>query len=664
MRFKLKHAATAYDIPLASIRMKEVRASNIIQTVDFSHQLAGNPIAAHLYVNTHPDSDNIIEAEQYKLVSDNIYGPILCTDEYYYDTQFGTMIPLWFMHPLRQVYYNPNIIDRTIRKTINTELISSDRIVTSLLPSTGSHVIVADSVRVSIRETNGGSLVSIPHSNFYVNYTMGSVTLAEKALYTLSGEPIYEFIIHYQLATIDIRIHNARGIPYRFELLPISHTNATYFTANILSSTTDQLSVIYRSQKGPGTVMEVQEKTTAIPVYTEVSDETRVLMISDPENDYITRRVYSRSFHNGVDCIYTTCNNPDHVFSFRPYYIQANKIMVKEPIVGDYSLDWHMGITAGHVINNTGEYTVKSNSGNIIHVREHARIITNRTIAVSGNSILVQMRNDGTWNGITVTRKIDKSIIAVETVDNKNGIIGLTQEISRKDEIIVSYSIRSNNIILHDICFNPLTHHAHHNEQCKNSVVVICMISDRFVPPGRKHPFYYLYLDKHTGGRQATYTYSLIDNWINSTMQSKRNTYRETMNLPDIFLGSDLIRIEPLALVHVANPYDPDTYQIEDIRVCGGGYPEKHYSFYDYSHYDGEGTDLESMLAIEIPEWMYDDLVKRALLWDADVIQSDAPEQIARYKVMESIRTKTKKFRLLGTTEEVTIGRKTLENNS
>ena len=121
-------------------------------------------------------------------------------------------------------------------------------------------------------------------------------------------------------------------------------------------------------------------------------------------------------------------------------------------------------------------------------------------------------------------------------------------------------------------------------------------------------------------------------------------------------MGDDLIRLEPLALMYVINPLDEDGYLVEDARLFGGGTESRNRSFYDYSYYDGESTDMESYIRVHVPQYMYNDVKSRALLWDPDVIVSDNPEAMAHQKTMALIRSKVKKFSQLGTVQEIIVG--------
>lgn len=663
MEFKLKHAATDYDIPLAAVLMKEVKASDIIQTFDFSHELTGNPIAAFRLMETFPDGGNVDTYEKYRLVSDNLFGKVLITDEFVHEKEFGTKVPLWYAHPLRHIYVNPNTIDRVTKRSVRQDHVQSDRIVPSLIPTEGSYVIVTGSVKVYTKDLVSSSPQLLGEQDYYVDYALGSVTVSEESMYIVGTTPIYEFNVEYKIAPVDIRVQTTEKVIYRFELMPLDETTPGYFTVNILSNTDHQFYVIYRSQLGPGTVEEIQEHTTAIPLFTDVPDAVRLDAIMNTNLDISAKRVFSRIHRDDIDYIYTTSRNKEHIIGIKPRYPQPNKITVKEPYIGNFTSDWYMQITAGHIVSNEGEYKVEP-SGESLFIREKARIISSRLISVSGNDLIVRLKHNGYWDGITVTRKIDNSNLDVVSVDAKNGIVEVSSDISRLDEIIIEYSIRTNSFIFEQLCFNPLSFHDHHNGDIKEEAIIICMIETDRVPHGRRHPIYFMYLDKYIGGRPATYTYELVSTWLNNTTKSVRNEYRENMGLPTEYYGDALIKVEPLALIQIANPLDSDAFEISDARVFGGGYRDKQTSFFDYSYYDGEGTDLESMLVIEVPEWIKTNLAARAKLWDPDVIKSDAPDQLSEFKAKTLIDEKAKKFSMIGTTQEVVIGTKTTGNSS
>jgi len=657
LKFTLKRAATDYDIPLASITIAELKAADLIQLYDYGPQLNGNPIAAFRFMETFPDGTNPEAAMRYRLVSDNLFGKVLLTDEFNYEKAFGTRIPLWFAHPLRQAYFNPNSLAREVKKKVRVDHVQSDRILPSLIPAKGSYVIVSDSVTVSVKELLSSPYVTLPRDSFHIDYARGTIAVKSEAMYGLDG-PIYEYKVNYTLVPIDIRIQTTESVVYRIELIPIADGASEYYSVNILTDNDHMLFVVYRSQLGPGTIEDIQEYTTAIPLYTDVHDAVRLATILDTSLDIMARRVFSRVRAEQYDHLYVTSSNNEHIFAFKSRYIQPSKISVNKPYVGDFTRDWKPRVSASHVVNSTGEYEVVSKSGSLF-VREIARVINSRTISLSGSDIIVRLLHTGGWDGVKVIRQVDGSSVGVQWVDARNGLVGLAQDISRRDEVIVEYCVRSNDMEIDDLCLNPMVHHDYHNNEIRTSAFVICILDRNLVPPERSHSLYFKKLPKDVGGRPATYTYELVSSWLNSSDEIVRNTYRAGMGLPSSCLGSRLIRVEPLALVRVANPLDQDAYELFDMRVFGGGYREWQPSFFDYSNYDGEGTDLESMLVIEVPTWIKENLAQRAQLWDPEVIKSDAPAPLANYKAEQLIKVKAEKFSMLGTTQEVIIGTKT-----
>jgi len=471
--------------------------------------------------------------------------------------------------------------------------------------------------------------------------------------------PIYEYKIDYKLAPVDIKVEGAEDSAYRIELTQIDDTSTQYYNASILSSSNDQMLVTYRSRLETGVITEVNEYTVPNLLFTETSEEVRGN--SSTSDDIMARRIFSL-----VDtAVYVTESNVEHLFSYKPRWPAQCRIMVKKPYLGDFTSDWNIRVSAGEVTTVTNSYIVTA-PVSTINIVEKARILGNKTISVSGSDLIVSVDENGEWIGVTVVRDSTGTEIAVEFIDAKSGVIHLSSAISRREVISVYYSISTNDLVLDYPCFNPMDAHANHNEGAGETAAIICIIDSRYVPAGRTHPIYVKFMDMILKNIPLVYSYEEIDDLINSSSASIRNTFRTGMGLPTSLLGTDRVRIEPLAIVQVLNVLDSDAYDITDMRVYGGGYRDKHYSFHDYSLYDGENADLESMLVVEVPEWIKDDLKERAKLWDVSVTKSDADEisSHADAKAMEIIREKVKKYSMLGTTQEIVIGTKTITDNS
>ena len=652
MDFRLKKSATDYDIPLAYIHMGDIRASDVIQIQDFASYLDGNPSAAFRSIQTYPNTSG-------RLLSGNHFGKVLVTDEYFYDTILGTKTPLWYIHPLPKVYYNPNTTERTVKKRIRVDKAPADRTITSLIPPTGNYIMVTGSVLVYIREEDSSEYTELTSNDFYVDYSTGTISLSTDAI-TYDGGFIYDYKVVYKLVPSDIKILSPDQSPKRVEVSQIVPENSNYFTASILSETEDQIFVQYRSRLDTGSIIDTSLYTMVTPLYIRTEDTVRQEIMNDENYDTSSKRVFSQVSTS----TYVTVTNSEHLFSYKPEWPSPCLISVKKPYLGDFTSDWNLRITGGKVSNNVGTFEVL-NTDNTISLTEIARIIDNKTITVSGTNLIVSLKADGTTGGITVTRKLTGTPISVSSVDVYRGVIRLASSISYKDIIEVSYSIRSNDLILPYPCFNPMPHHSAHNEGAGEVAAIICIIDSRYVPTDRSHPIYIKYVDMLPGGQPITYTYDQLDLLLNSTNVLERQNARDGMDLPLVYYGENLLRLEPLAIVQVVNPFDSDTYEITDMRVFGGGYKERQHSFYDYSNYDGEGTDLESMLVIEVPEWIKDSLKERAKLWDLDVIKSVDTEidSHANAKAIEIIREKAKKYSMLGTTQEIVIGTKTITNN-
>ena len=160
-------------------------------------------------------------------------------------------------------------------------------------------------------------------------------------------------------------------------------------------------------------------------------------------------------------------------------------------------------------------------------------------------------------------------------------------------------------------------------------------------------------LEKYRTGRQINYTYSILDNMINSEEPSERNEYRATMTLPsspvDLLSETKLYRMEPLALVYLSNPLDNDGFMINDVRTYGGGYKKPRYSCYDNSLYDGERIDLSAKIHFTVPKWIYNDLRARALEFDEDISHLSDKEHRVDGLLHSKLTALFEKYSQLGT---------------
>ena len=656
MQFTFRTTPVGKDIPIASLQRKDVLSDDVVQTIDFSGYLSNNTMAVAKNLSTYPyGSGNPSDRSGYRLLAESNFEKTILTNETHYDPETGTTQPLWYAHYLRETYYNPDSILKSIRRVVRENYESTDRIISAIIPASGNYVILGDSV--TVKRTRELVEVYLDPWEFCVDYAKGEVRILETVV-----EADDSFLLRYTLVPIDIQADTADDVPYRIELWEVVEEYSDYYTAVVLTPTKNPVRVMYKAVMSDGSVEETEEYTTPVPLFNQVLDEVRddttTSILNGEIPDIVTRRVYTLEEQtDGSDAIYTTMNNVDMKFTFTSSSQYSSRIRLVRPQSLGFTIDWFPRVTTGRVYTHDGrDFTCGnlSEPSPVMSITETARVIDPYTLSVSKGNILAMYNYEGGWYGVDVTDK-DGDSLDVQSLDTLNGLVILENQVSRRDNITVSYQAYTVGPTVNKVCLNPLGSHLYHNEDIKRSIILFMLGENRYSEG--ELPIYAKSLEKYANARLIYYTYDEIDALLNSETKSIRNTYRESIDgLPFAYMGDDLVRLEPLALMYVINPLDEDGYLVEDARLFGGGTEDRHRSFYDHSYYDGEGTDMESYIKVHIPQYIYDDLKARALLWDPDVIVADNPEAMAHQNTMALIREKVKKFSQLGTVQEIIIG--------
>jgi len=182
------------------------------------------------------------------------------------------------------------------------------------------------------------------------------------------------------------------------------------------------------------------------------------------------------------------------------------------------------------------------------------------------------------------------------------------------------------------------------------------MIPEVLDTSGLSNPIYHLALPKYSKEGIKNYTFDDIDELINGENNTDIRNQIYGLNVHDL---AD-VKLVILSTIYLSNCLDEDGYLLEDARTYGGGLLEPEYGYFDMSFYDGEKTDLNTILHVFIKQEIYNNLYERVIVYDRDVrmYQFDIPkmEQIAHKRTMEIINTKIEKFLPSGTEWEVIIG--------
>lgn len=673
MQFRIRSTPVGHDVPLASVYISDVLSNDVVQLMNFSSHIENNMTSAVKQMSSEPKySDGNDYHNRFALRARSSFGSIEITNEYHYDRTTGAVTPMWYMHSLQRSYYNPDILQKSIKRNIRTGSEQSDRVITAMIPVNGDYVILGDSV--SIKKSVGVNQGWLSYKEYYVNYGEGSLSILSDI-----SEAGSQFEIRYTLVPIDLSVTTFDNSPYRIELHPSIYsicttcggsgcddcygkgrvTYASHYTVSILSPSTSQILVSYRSFVTTTRVEEVSEYTNSAKVFNAVGEEVRrntvVDLLSDWEIDPVKYRVFSRENDptDYRDIISVTTDNPDEMYTFRSNTKYNTRIRLVKPYSLGFMIDWFPQVTEATVRQHDG--TVYSTESQVqsrpISVSEIATIVDPNTLSVSIGNIYAMYTSDFRWYGVTVKRS-DGTELEVDSVDIQNGLIHLIDNVSRREIINVLYYTRPIGRGIYEVCLNPLSTHGYHNVDIKNKIVLY-IIADS---SAGDLPIYVKILDKYRDNELLTYTYEDLNAALNAESNQSRKSFRSDIaGLPSKYKTDTFTRLELLGLLYVINPLDEDGYLIEDARLFGGGTPIKHRSFYDHSYFDGEACDMESYLVYRVPQWIVDDLAERALIWNPDTVMADDPNSHAVEAAEDLIRKKIKKFSQLGTRQEIII---------
>jgi hypothetical protein len=647
MQFNLKKVAGYGDVPIASIRYSPLQSHDMIQVLDYSGHLAGNAVATVSYLETHPQSGG-----SHELALANAFGEIQLSDERFLDRTYGIAEPLWYRHTLRQAHYNTSAVTKTKKIRLRGGRHELDR-TTVLANISSGQIIVLDSCSGTYRRIPGGDVSTLSSSQLFIDYGAGTATVRISGDSSYNAAYTYEIALTFQILALSLSVTQDDISYYRPEATAIVASNAKYFELSLLSTSNHPMRVRYQAiSRESREIEEVEELTVAQLLYAKVSVSARQYLAAETSSTS-SSRVYSVEERDGLRYMSVITVNPDRVFYFRRASGSASLISVEEPRARSFYEDWFPTLTNSWLVCPDGRrFDFGDEQYRLCHVVEKALIVDNTTLSITRDGLVAFLKPDNTWWGISVTDQNGKSR-AVSSFDSSQKLVFLSDEVSLRDTVTVSYLRMVSRLDL-PFCLNPMQSHSFHNFEVSENVVLIA-VADSTHATGTD-AVCALVLPKYVGGRLHVYEYSEIDELLNSDDAAARQAVRALMTgLPTSLLASSE-RIEPFALLQVSNPLDEDGFAIEDARIYGGGTVSTTRGFFDYTSYDGELVDLENKLCIEVDESVVLDLAARALTWDRDVIIADDPAAAARQAAESLIRNKARKFSMLGTTQEVRIG--------
>lgn len=643
MKFKAKRKLSKYDVPVASLRFKPVYSSNVVQLIDYSASIPGNTIASVSEVHTKT-------TDTYSLDTLNIFGKIQLTDKYYGDKATGSTIPLWYLHTLQRPYYNNNVSSRLITKDIRHLYVSTDRIISSIVPTDGNMVIVQDSIKVK----NNNTLLYIDNDSFWWDTAKNNIRISD----TIATGGI-SFDVSYDLLPLNIEVETYENSMYLPNIERVYNSNTKYYHLRFLSTSPKPMKVWYMGVQNNEEIDEFTGYTLVTPIFNEVVNSARLWMINSEDYENTELRVFSYNTIGDSNYISVTSSNSDRKYTFRPEKEQSTKIKLLPPDYYEFSRDWFIGINTYTFDTNDGRTFSVADRG-IVDTRERiiekAEIISSTIISLSHKNIQYTIGPYGDIQGIEVYTS-DGKVIDIESVNNNIGVLYLQSEVSKNDDITVHYAITKGYIDFNYICLNPLPSHSDHNYDIRNNVLAFFIIDS--ANDTLNMPIAVKVLPLYNGNQFMHYDITTIGGMINSQSDIDRETFRADMvNLPPELVNSDTV-IETIGIAYLTNPLDTDGYIVEDMRIYGGGTKENNMSFHEYSLYDGEATDLELFIKVHMKERLFDDLVNRILEWDPDVLKLDNDKRadMARQKAHEMINKKINKFTHLGTASELIIDR-------
>lgn len=623
MKFELKTNPEPYDIIIANIRSKDIKSEHIIQYTDFSARYEDNRISS--LKNTHT---TLKDGTDYTLQSYSYENKVMLTGEYFYDFTTGITTSLWYIHRINKPVFLSKVNPRSMKRVIRNPDNRLEKEIRNLLPDTRKYILAHNSISV----LKDGSPVP-----FSVDYGAGTIFIEDTDIHEND-----EYIVYYLLVENVFKIITQGIIEYRIELYKYYDTSNYYFSMSVLSSSMTPLIVNYSTIEPGGRTRDIEETTIGEILYVEVNETNFDKAIYSGS----ANRVFHISAGTSPYTIKVNNNSRNLKYTFKAADNHNSIVRIEIPQNRPYHEPWYVEITSGRFTYNGVSYIVYPPDLNLRKVTDTPLIVNSSTVSMSYRNIFTTINEYGSYNNIKVLR--DGEYLYINMVDPNSGIIYVNETLKFTDKLTAHYYHHYNSYTLTDLSLNPLDYEYHYEYDITQYIIVFVVIPEVRNPELKKR-VYPVFLKKYGKDGIIEYSFDDIDELINGP---GNETIRESIpDLPVELITSDEY-LPILGFVYISNPLDTDAFYIEDARVYGGGKTEPLKGYYDYSIYDGERTDLSTVLHVHIPQMYFDDLISRLKIYDNDVLLSDTPDEIAQRKAEQLIDEKLNKFLPLGTVWE------------
>lgn len=645
MIFALRKQQSENDVTVANISTARVRSEHIMNITDHSSRYPDNNISILREISSRimvaPIAYNGYVLEKY-----NIFNSILLTNEYSYSLELGTKVPLYYSHRINNNIYTKNVSPKSVRKKIMTSL-DSERKIKGLIPRNGKYIIPIGSISVSRVEIDN----SLTARNFFMDYGNGELVITG----TIVKDETY--LITYLLVEDKFTITVDDSVVYRISLEKAYPDSNNYFRMEVLTTSLAPVKVKYISAETNGTAREYTSYTIGENLYTTVTPEIRKSIISRNLSDMRVFSIEEMEIEDGSSVykyfIFLPFGSTYDTFSFKSADKSNSIVKLKQIPNVAYEYNWQAEVTTGQFESDSVIYEIPENRTRQRKINDEPVKVNNRIISLTRENPMVSIDEYGVPSGITVTTETGENI-SIEKVDVEKSLVYLAESVRMTDRLFAEYYIRNNTIEYEKISFNPLVPNPELGNDISQYIIIILMIPKLRAINGLNRYLYHMALPKYSKEGIKNYSYDDIYEAVNGTP----NLRSLIKGLNTSMVAADELVI--LGSVYLSNCLDEDAYLLEDARVYGGGMPNPARDFCDYSFYDGERTDLNTILHVFIKQEVYDNLYDRILQYDRDVqmYQGEPLKMpaIAHKRTMEIINAKVEKFLPVGTEWEVVIG--------
>jgi hypothetical protein len=634
MEFTVRKKPGETDIPIATVRRTSVYSHDMIHLVDFCDQYPDNRMPVLRTLMVYPEGSGTHPNRMSVLANTNDY---LVSDEFKVSPS-GTMVTMWYRHSFTHSFFSNSAITRSVKRTIRNGMTSTDRVISGLIPSGESIYMLRGSVSVSYAST------VVDRDRYHVDYTAGVITIASDL--AVVGRT---FTVSYTLVPIAITILRAEPQMYTIAVWTSGFSNS-YFIVEILSETMSSFRARYMTADSSGYPCEITETTRCTPLFNLIDYNVLTARFSlsgaDPE-------LKLAAVFNGN--VYVFSENTDHQYAIKTSSMNRTGIYLEVDRGLDFDSDWFARIAPGSFTVNSEDitYTYSVDPPMFPEMRrEYTTILSPNVISISGQSVLYSVTQDNEILGISVTNENGQTY-TVTDIDVDYRYITIDPALSLRDRVVAEYLSKTPGVRI-PICMNPITASDYHSIDLYSQVVCILLAP---ADSSGESTVYTMTLPKFETGALINYPFSYINNLVNNTDDTARNTVRAAIDgLPADLCAAANIPLVVLGILTLKDPLDDEAYIVEDSRVFGGGIPDYNRYCYDYARYDGERVDMSSLIRISVTQDIFDDLVSRTAEWDIDTIVSDILEETARQRALEILNDTVSRFVHLGTEKEIVIG--------